>query len=196
MVHFREHVASLVGRHIRLGRGGPDERRGNLVAVRDDYLSLLSEDGSLVHYPLHHLRSITEIVAADSEETNLTELSLENIPALPASLMELMTSFTGLKIQVYDHGPETAAGIVFGVGNDFVKLITSPDEMVHYPFFHIRSVRLAKGKGKDNKENGNGNGNGNDNGRDDGRDNGRDRGRSGSGRGKSKNKQKSRNKRS
>ncbi|MDB4896006.1 MAG: hypothetical protein JWN15_2268 [Firmicutes bacterium] len=148
MAHFREHVGSLVGKNIRLGRGGPDERKGTLVTVKDDYLTLFSEDGALVHYPLHHLKSITELVNGEADPED-ADLPVDMIDGLPGTLLDLMHSYTGLKVQVYDHGPETAAGIVFSVGDDFVKLVTSPDEMVHYPFFHIRSIRLARGKKDD-----------------------------------------------
>jgi spore coat protein B len=156
LAQFREHVTSLIGKSIRLGRGGPDGTQGVLVAVKLDYLTLLSEDGSLVHYPVHHLRSITELVNAEPDED--LDLSGDAIDALPDTLQQLLQAYTGLKVQVYDHGPENAAGIVFGTGDDFVKLITSPDEMVHYPFFHIRSVRLARlpqqNQNKDNDEGG------------------------------------------
>lgn len=153
MARFGEHVGSLVGKRVRLGRGGPDERKGILLGVRDDYLTLHCEDGSLVHYPLHHLKSVTEMVNSEVED-GIDPASSALIAGLPATLHELVKSFVGLKVQVYDHGPESAAGIVFSVGEDYVQLITTPDEMVHYPFFHIRSIRLTKpkqeqGKGKD-----------------------------------------------
>lgn len=98
----------------------------------------------LAHYPLHHLKSMTELV--EDEKDSRSRGSMPHFGPFPRTLLELMNSFMGQKVQVYDHGPETSSGFVFEVGEDFVKLVTGPDEMVHYPFFHIRSVRLARQK--------------------------------------------------
>jgi spore coat protein B len=149
---FREQIHSLVGKRVRLGRGGSDERKGTLRSVQDDYITAKVDDGTLVHYPLHHLKSVTEIV--NGETVADPEGAEESLEALPTRIHDLFLSYLGQKVQVYDHGPESAAGFVFDVGEDFVKLVTTPDEIVHYPFVQIRSVRLTriKGGGNNGKE--------------------------------------------
>lgn len=162
MASFREQVDSLIGKRVRLGRGGPDERKGTLVSVQDEFLSVYSDDGSMVHYPLHHLKSVTELMGGEEGSGDGSGGGsgggsgwdqTGGGTGFPSTFRGLMDSFLGQKVQVYDHGPESAAGFVFGVGDDYVQLVTGPDEMVHYPFFHIRSVRLAKPK-NENKNGG------------------------------------------
>jgi len=145
LTHFGDQIISLVGKQVRLGRGGPDERRGSLEGVMEDYLVLLTQDGR-VHYPLHHLKSVTEVTGGNDTQEGSDGFTEDPLETLPRQFNDLMHSFLGQKIQVYDHGPESAAGFVFEVGDNFVKLVTGPDEMVHYPFFHIRSVRISRAK--------------------------------------------------
>ncbi|HWI51410.1 MAG TPA: hypothetical protein VNT01_04635 [Symbiobacteriaceae bacterium] len=153
MTCFRDQVHGLAGKRVRLGRGGPDERKGTLVGVYDDFMAVFCDDGCLVYYPLHHLKSMTELINSDTSNTEPLELP-EEYNSIRPTFTEMMKTFTGKKVQVYDHGPESATGFVFEVGDDYAKLVTSPDEMVHYPFFHIRSVRLWKAKAKDENKGG------------------------------------------
>jgi|GEM_PF-3943380 len=153
MTCFRDQVHGLAGKRVRLGRGGPDERKGTLVGVYDDFLAVFCDDGCLVYYPMHHLKSMTELINTDTTNAEPLELP-EEYNSIRPTFTEMMKAFTGKKVQVYDHGPESATGFVFEVGDDYVKLVTSPDEMVHYPFFHIRSIRLWKAKAKDENKDG------------------------------------------
>jgi spore coat protein B len=183
LTRFAEQIVNLVGKSIRLGRGGPDEQKGTLITVKDDYLTLYSNNGLLIHYPLYHLKSITEMTSvAENQQNDQEEKRKENPPsvsaviyellrgqvpmpdatasplseatsALPNTFLDLMRLYAGKKIQVYDHGPESASGFVFDVGEDYVKLVTGPDELVHYPFFHIRSCRMATAKQNDKNQN-------------------------------------------
>ena len=142
-------LQSLVGKYVKLGRGGPDQRDGVLLGVKDDYLSLQTADGGLLHYPLQHLKSITEqlgVANADSASTQGTSLQ-----PLPGTFAQLLRSYLGHKVRVYDHGPEMAAGFLFAVENDMIQVVPNADEKVYYAVFHIRclSVPTPEAKGED-----------------------------------------------
>jgi spore coat protein B len=162
MTCFRDQVNSLCGKRVRLGRGGPGERKGTLVSLSEDFLTVLSDDGSLIHYPLHHLKSLTELMNDLPHTPALPELPEES-KSLPSTFQSLMQAFKGKKVELYDRGPESTTGFVFEAGDDYAKIVISTDEIVHYPYLHIRSVRLwtptAKvehEKGAEEKANGEG----------------------------------------
>ena len=51
---------SLVGKTIKVDRGGPESRIGKLMAVLDDHLVLLTKDDGVIYYNTHHVKSVTE----------------------------------------------------------------------------------------------------------------------------------------
>lgn len=143
----------MIGKLVKLGRGGPGERKGYIAATRRDYLSLYTTDGQLVHYPLQHLKCCTEVVEAETDGSapsmSATEVMTQGMAtAFPPTFTELVASHRGKLITVYDHGPESATGFLFDVGADFIQLVTGPQDMVYYPLFHIRSLSVPQQKGR------------------------------------------------
>lgn len=152
MSQLNEQLHSMIGELVKLGRGGPGDAQGYLVAVKEDYLSLLNKEGALVHYPFRHLKSVS-VSQEENARQQVTPDDIESLQeALPDRFWDLMGLLHGRKIQVYDHGPECASGFLFQCGSDFIKLVTSPDEMIHYPAFHIRSVSLARNRSKQQQD--------------------------------------------
>lgn len=72
---FYQYVKSLVGKMIKVNRGGPESKSGLLLEVKTDYLALyLFESNNVVYYQLKHIKSITE-----NSKTNFKPLRLEDV---------------------------------------------------------------------------------------------------------------------
>lgn len=183
MSSFAQHLQGLMGKYVSLGRKG--DSKGFLVAAKEDYLTLYcvesnqkkqdgkgyraasteesrSSGGTLVHYPLYHLKSLAEINEEDASGAALDLVPAAVAETLPATFWELMKSHHGKKVTLYDHGPESATGWMFECGDDYVKLLVTDgkngeEEMVNYPFFHIKSVSLARSKKKNSSSSNSGN---------------------------------------
>ena len=51
-------LSSMVGRAVRLGRGGPDSRTGQILAVKEDHLVLYNEAEGIIYYKTDHLKKL------------------------------------------------------------------------------------------------------------------------------------------
>jgi len=49
----------LVGRSIRVDRGGPESRMGKLLAVKDDHIVIFNEDDGMLYYRIDHIKSLS-----------------------------------------------------------------------------------------------------------------------------------------
>lgn len=141
----------LVGKTIRVDRGGPESRQGKLLAVFDDYFVLLTETDGVVYYKTNHIRSITESskdlmkLGVDVPE-NFEFKSGENF----TKLLE-MIKYQWVKIN--RGGPESLEGVLNDVDKDFASLIVQ-EEIVRFSMKHIRNIsfglRVEKPKSNSN----------------------------------------------
>jgi spore coat protein B len=88
-VESNAYLKSLVGKRVKVFRGGPESSEGRLLDVQSDYIALLPEqsnnnaknentkndnakkDNSIIYYNLRHIQSISENLKANSVESNL-----------------------------------------------------------------------------------------------------------------------------
>lgn len=149
MSRLIEELSSQLGKRVLLGRGGPDSNKGVLVGVKEDYVCLFTDEGTLIHYPVHHLRSVTAPTAQGTGQNGgapAPDPSVSTtVGTLPAKFNDLLKFHHGQKVQVFDHGPEASTGWVFECGEDFVTLVTA-DDIIRYNSFHIRSLSLQRPK--------------------------------------------------
>jgi spore coat protein B len=57
---FKEMTKSLLGKAIKIDRGGPESRIGKLLDIYDDHLVLLTEEDGVLYYNTNHIKSVTE----------------------------------------------------------------------------------------------------------------------------------------
>jgi spore coat protein B len=79
------YLTSLVGKKVKVYRGGPESCEGRLLDVQSDYVALLPEksnnnnannnnaknDNAIIYYNLKHVQSVSENLKANSIESNL-----------------------------------------------------------------------------------------------------------------------------
>lgn len=138
MEGLRQYLRSLKGKSVRLDRGGPESLQGYLVEVHGDYVTL-AVDGGYVHYPLHHVKSITSYLFQGNGQAQVAPAA----PAegLPAMFRDLLQSWRGSLVRINQGGPEACVGLLHDVVGDQVLLADSRlQTLILYPIFHIRSV--------------------------------------------------------
>lgn len=146
----KDMMKSLVGKIIKVDRGGPESRIGKLMEVCDDFLVLLTEDDGVVYYFTHHIKSVTE---------NAKEQLEFNIEVPEGFEYKKADSFLGLLdnlkfqwVKINRGGPEKLEGVLSDISKDHVSLINK-EEIVRFNMFHIRNISygLKIEKAKDEK---------------------------------------------
>src|SRR5690606_3822436 len=60
-MHSHHHFTSLIGKLVRVNRGGPESSEGLLLVARSNYIGLFIKHEGIVYYNLEHIKSITLI---------------------------------------------------------------------------------------------------------------------------------------
>jgi len=131
------YLNSLVGRNVKINRGGPDAMSGRLVAVRSNYLVLQTKKG-VVYINAEHVKSITEAAGGSGGRTAMYIVA----DSFNGVLRQLRQQF----VQINQGGPEKVEGYIAEVSGDSLLLISGRDS-IRIPLFHVRSVSLVERKG-------------------------------------------------
>lgn len=132
-----ERVSNLVGRHIRVNRGGPDSIEGTLMAVLSEYWVLSSATGT-IYVQSSHVKSITE---GDKSQNASRSVRFIRTSSFRGLLNELRQNF----VQINQGGPEKVEGFLAEVNADHLLLIVGR-EFVRVPLFHIKTISVTGSK--------------------------------------------------
>jgi spore coat protein B len=151
----RDMMKSLVGKIIKVDRGGPESRIGKLLGVNDDFLILLTEDDGVVYYFTHHIKSVTENAKEQLEfKIEVPEgFEYKNAENFQGLLGELKYQW----VKINRGGPEKLEGVLSDISHDFVSLINK-EEIVRLSMYHIRNISYglkiekAKEENKDSEQ--------------------------------------------
>jgi spore coat protein B len=140
---------SLVGKTIKVDRGGPESRIGKLMAVLDDHLVLLTKDDGVIYYNTHHVKSVTE----NSKDTMDIGIEVpENFEFKSAANFQgLLDSLKFQWVRINRGGPEKLEGVISEINKDFLSLI-SKEEVVRVSMWHIRNISYGLKIESENKE--------------------------------------------
>ena len=163
-------LQSLIGKMVKINRGGPDSLTGKLLAVKSDFLVVKTREG-VVYVANRHVKSITEIGCSKSggnrtggNRSGNRDTDFINANNFNGVLRALHQQF----VQINWGGPEKLKGFVSQV-NDTTTLVVSGKEAVLVQNDHIKTIMAIdcmKSGGKKsggNKSGGNKNDNKNDN---------------------------------
>jgi spore coat protein B len=128
---------SLVGKTIKVDRGGPESRVGKLMDVLDDHLVLLTADDGVVYYNTQHIKSVTE---NSKDLVNLGIVVPDNFEYKTAeSFQSLLDQLKFQWVKINRGGPEKLEGVLSESNKDFVSLINK-EEVVRLSTYHIRNI--------------------------------------------------------
>jgi hypothetical protein len=139
-------AVNLIGRHVKINRGGPDVVEGLLIAVPSDYLVLASAEG-IVYVNGGHVKSITE-----GSKSIRRSRSHRYIAA--SSFKSLLNKLSHQFIQINRGGPEKVEGFLAEISSQFL-LVIAGREFVRVPIFHIKTVNVTTHGHKSGKSGGN-----------------------------------------
>jgi len=155
----RDMMKSLVGKIVKIDRGGPDSRIGKLMDVYDDHLVLLTEDDGVVYYCTHHIKSVTE--NAKDQLTFDIEVPEEFEFKKADNFQGMLSSLMYQWVKINRGGPEKLEGVLGEVNKDYVSLINK-EEIVRLSMFHIKNIsyglKIEKPEEEEAEAQGNGKG--------------------------------------
>lgn len=133
----KEMLLSLVGKVVRVDRGGPESRIGKLLAGNENYLTLLTEDHGIVYYKTHHIKSITE--NSKNEMSINVELPEDFKLIEEVDFKGVLKKLEHQWVKINRGGPETLEGVMKDVSDDFAVIVYN-EEVIRLSMFHIRNI--------------------------------------------------------
>lgn len=136
-----QRAANLIGRQVKINRGGPDMVEGRLLAVPADYLVVGTNQG-VVYVNAAHVKSITENLQSGSGGSRSRSSSFITASSFNSLLSRLRHQF----IQINRGGPEKIDGFLAEINSDSLLVVVNR-EVVRIPIFHIKTVNVS-GRGR------------------------------------------------
>jgi spore coat protein B len=143
-------LSALIGRRVRIDRGGPESRSGRLISVKPDHAVVYVEGEGILYYKTSHIKSIS-LDARDYSDLN-------TLYDMPSSYLDVETFDDVLRnlkyhwVQINRGGPEKVEGVLSDSYADRVLLIIN-NEIITILKYHIRNISYGVSKENKNKEN-------------------------------------------
>ncbi|MCD7035427.1 hypothetical protein LRR81_14370 [Metabacillus sp. GX 13764] len=128
-------LQSLIGRTIRVYKGGPESKTGLLADVKEDFLVLSTKENGVIYYAMNHLKSIVEDSHAPMNAAGAPVLH-----EVANTFTELLASLIHKVVRVNQGGPESKSGRLLAVKEDHIVVAAEGNEIIYYATEHIRSV--------------------------------------------------------
>src|SRR4051812_5756761 len=149
--NFNGLLSKLVNEVIQINQGGPERRHGTLLAVRCDFLILLTEDDGVVYVKLHHIKSVSKTVRPEDKKDE-KKTSKNPVFCKASKFSDVFKELEHKWVTINRGGPEAMEGVLVEKSGGFYTLITDHAVLRIHPF-HIRSVSSGpKGSKKHNKD--------------------------------------------
>jgi spore coat protein B len=160
---FDDFIESLIGKVVKINRGGPESKKGILLDYQDDYIALLPEvnedndddksenkdkngqdekeikQDPVIYFQVKHIKSIIEDSKSNSTQT-LENEDLEVDFVQSSNLKGVVTEYKDKFIQINQGGSESKKGLVLEVSDDYIVLFTEDDGVVYFNTQHVKSI--------------------------------------------------------
>ncbi|MBE7681304.1 hypothetical protein [Paenibacillus sp. P13VS] len=150
-------MRGLLGREIKINRGGPDSVTGTLMDVRWDYMAVSCKEG-IVYVNENHVKSITETGRSGGNRA----AALGN-PIPSNTFLGVMQALRFRRVQINRGGPEKVEGILADANQNQLVMALKNQEIVRIPLQHVKSVSVVRGSNNNNSNNSNNSNNNNGN---------------------------------
>jgi len=125
-------LSNLIGKFVRVNRGGPESSDGVLVAVKHDYIVLFIKKDGFIFYNLEHIKSITLLNHHGRHDFH----SLNH--RTPRTFIEALRANKHRLIKVNRGGPDSVTGVLTEVHPHYIKLIADHETVIIFTH-HIKS---------------------------------------------------------
>lgn len=140
-------MRGLLGREIKINRGGPDSVQGTLTDVRWDYMAMNCKEG-IVYVNESHVKSIT-----DTGRSGGNRNAAMGNPIPSNTFLGVMQALRFRRVQINRGGPEKVEGILADANQNQLIMTLKNQEIVRIPMQHVKSVSLVRGGGNNNNNN-------------------------------------------
>jgi spore coat protein B len=163
---YHSFLQSLIGEEVQVYRGGPESKKGKLLDVQSDFITVYAQNNNnnnngnnnqnnnqsenqsqdnnqntVVYYRTQHLQSISENTKSNSYPRYQNQQEEEEIPfKTGADFSELVWNLKGTYVQINQGGPESKNGMLLDVSDNYVSLLTEDDGVVYYNIQHMKSI--------------------------------------------------------
>lgn len=145
-------LLSLVGKTVKVDRGGPESRIGKLLGVEKDHFALLTEQDGVIYYLTHHIKSLTEN-SKKGLQFNEEEVTEEVTVHSANDFAKLLEGLKYRWVKINRGGPESIEGVLDDVHEKFVTVVVN-EEVIRMSMFHIRNIGYDIKKKKTNDDEG------------------------------------------
>lgn len=142
----------LLGRSIRVDRGGPESKIGKLIAAKSDHFVVYNENDGMLYYKTDHIKSLTLDTRDNSdapEDPNAVQPFIPkhiDVDDFASIVNEMMFHW----VQINRGGPEKIEGVLVDANDSHITVIAG-NEVIKILAFHIRNISYGQKK-KDDQE--------------------------------------------
>lgn len=140
---YHSFLQSLIGEEVQVYKGGPEAKKGRLLDVQTDYITLVPNnepDKMVVYYRTEHLQSIGE----NSKSNSMPQLQNQRDENVyfhsEEKFFQLVEKLVGSYIQINQGGPESKTGKLLNISGNYLALVTNDDGIVYFNIHHIKSI--------------------------------------------------------
>ncbi|WP_404451129.1 hypothetical protein LG329_12350 [Virgibacillus necropolis] len=149
--NINKQLEALKDKVIKVDRGGPNSRVGKLVAVHDDYITLLTNNDGVLYYNMDHIKSVTENVkdGLDGDDVDEIEEESRNVDCnTPHDFRSFLSTLKYKWVQINRGGPAKVDGVVNDITDEVITLVHD-QEVIRVVVFHINNVSVGNKPKKD-----------------------------------------------
>jgi spore coat protein B len=133
----KEMLQTLVGKVVKVDRGGPESRIGKLLHVAEDFFTVLTEDDGVVYYRTQHVKSLTENSKSGLQfDVEIPEvfnyITGENFDALMGNLQYQW-------VNINRGGPEKLDGVLHSINDDYLTIVKN-EEVIRLATYHVKNI--------------------------------------------------------
>ncbi|WP_160034508.1 hypothetical protein [Paenibacillus sp. An7] len=140
-------MRGLLGKVVKINRGGPESFEGTLVKVSSDYMVIRSKEG-FIYVNEAHVKSVTE--AGHSHRENGLKQKLIHSNDFHGVLKSLRLK----RVQINQGGPEKLEGVLVSVSHNRLIIILKNNEIVRVFIHHVKTISVhVHGHNNENQEN-------------------------------------------
>ncbi|MCM3129127.1 hypothetical protein ACFQ3J_08200 [Paenibacillus provencensis] len=150
MALYDQGMRGLIGKGVKINRGGPDAIEGTLMDVRYDHMVINTKNG-LVYVKDSHIKSITDTGRTSGVARNLAT------PIFANTFLGVMEALRFQQIQINRGGPEKLEGVLADANQNQLILTMKNQEIVRIPLYHIKSVSALRSGNSGNNNSSQGN---------------------------------------
>ncbi|OCA92334.1 hypothetical protein [Pseudobacillus wudalianchiensis] len=148
----RDILGSLVGKAVKVNRGGHDSRIGLLLAVEEDYFVLLTKEDGVLYYKGHHVKSLTDNA---KKGINFDLIVPEDFSYVRGKNFEdVLHCLKYHWVTINRGGHEKYQGVLDDINDDYITVIFN-EEVIRVAMFHIRNISYdmrVEEPGKDKRD--------------------------------------------